>query len=503
MATDVILGLGGAVRHGCAALGGPGGMIAACEQERVTRVRAAGFNRSGLPDEAVDAVLDIGGLGRDRVSALAIAEPGSPALASAPLVRVDHHLAHASAAYRLSPFDRATIVVCDPEPPHVTVWSGQGRAISRADRPWRGPGFTALLAQAATVLGMGGDATGQHVEALARLHPDARDARLERLWRWQGDELQVDPSWPDALRLAPPSGPADAHDPPGARLAGALQNRIADLLVELLARLRRETEAADLCLGGSLFYNTHIVSRVRVSGLFARTFVPVNPGSAGVAAGAALEACSAAPRQASPFLGPAFSPEAIKATLDNCKLSYDWPTERGAIDRAVEALKAGALVGWFEGPMEWGPRALGARSIVANPFAPFVLENLNRFLKQRHPWRGYALSGLDADIARAFDGPAESPFMECDYRPRDPGRFRHVLPGPEAAIRVQTVGASAPPRFRALLQAFREATGDGILINTSYNGFSEPIVCAPRDAIRVFYGTGLDLLVLDRFVLAK
>jgi carbamoyltransferase len=427
----------------------------------------------------------------------------SPAAADVPLVRIDHHRAHASAAYRLSSFDRATVLVCDHEPPHVTVWSGAGRHLARIDRPWRGPGLTALLAEAAAVVGIDGEGPGQHVEALARLHPDARDARLDRLWRWEGDDLHIEPGWADALRQTPPAGPLDPRDPPGASLAGALQNRIADLVVELLARLRRESEAGDLCLGGSLFYNTHVNSRIRGAGLFTRTFVPANPGNAGLAAGAALEACTAPPRPASPFLGPVFSPEAIKATLDNCKLCYDWTTEQGAIDRAVDALRSGALVGWFEGPMEWGPRALGARSIVANPFAPFVLENLNRFLKQRRPWRGYALSGLEADIARAFDGPADSPFMECDYRPRDAERFRHVLPRPGAAIRVQTVGASAPPRFRALLQAFGAATGDAVLINTSYNGFWEPIVCSPRDAIRVFYGTGLDLLVLDRFVLAK
>jgi len=153
--------------------------------------------------------------------------------------------------------------------------------------------------------------------------------------------------------------------------------------------------------------------------------------------------------------------------------------------------------------MEWGPRALGARSILANPFSPYVLENLNRFLKQREPWRGYALSGLDASVREHFDGPPASPYMECDFTPRDRSRFRHVLPGPRADVRVHTVGDAEPPRFRRLLQAFGEATGVPILVNTSFNGFSEPIVCSPRDAVRVFYGSGVDTLVLGEFVVTK
>jgi carbamoyltransferase len=170
---------------------------------------------------------------------------------------------------------------------------------------------------------------------------------------------------------------------------------------------------------------------------------------------------------------------------------------------AVDALMAGRLVGWFDGAMEWGPRALGARCILANPHSPFVLENLNRFLKHREPWRGYSLSGDAAAIAAHFDGPAHARFMECDFQPKDPDAFRHVLPRPSAVTRIQTVDGTAPPRFRQLLAAFGATSGMPILVNTSFNGFQEPIVCSPRDALRVFYGTGLDLLILGQFVLRK
>ena len=173
---------------------------------------------------------------------------------------------------------------------------------------------------------------------------------------------------------------------------------------------------------------------------------------------------------------------------------------------AVEALTAGRMVGWFDGAMEWGPRALGARSILASPFSPYVLENLNRFLKHREPWRGYSLiSGLaDADGHTHFDGPTRAPYMECDYRPRDPRRFRQRVAGAGRGAAAAD-GRSTTRRRGSAACSRRSVRSSGLpfLVNTSFNGFHEPIVCSPRDAVRVFYGSGIDVLVLDQFVLRK
>jgi carbamoyltransferase len=206
----------------------------------------------------------------------------------------------------------------------------------------------------------------------------------------------------------------------------------------------------------------------------------------------------------SPFLGPEYSSDEVKAVLDNCKLTYRWVSEPESISLAVDALRKGQLVGWFEGAMEAGPRALGARSILASPFNRYVLDNLNRFLKHREPWRGYGLSGLHEWVEDQFIGPKTAPFMECDFTAKDFARFQHVLPGRSAAVRVQTVdNGGGPSRFRSLLRAFGEASEGPILVNTSFNGFQEPIVCNPRDAIRVFFGTGIDMLVFGQFVVTK
>jgi carbamoyltransferase len=496
--TNVVLGLGGVSRHACAALCVDGRLVGACEQERLTRVRGAGPNRSGLPDEAIDAVLAAQRLPRNRIRRVGMAERWAASVGAVAPAQYERHLAHAASAHLTSGFARAVILVCDHEAPQVGVFLGEGASVTPLEWPWREPGPAALYADAAVALGFGGSGEAQHLEAFARLEAGCRLAEVDDLFAYAGDGIVASPAWMERLAAMGEGGP-DRR----ARVASAVQTRLGDLLLALVADVRRATGATHLALAGSLFYNSALCSRVKTAEGFADAFVPVNPGNAGLAVGSALLAAGSSPARVSAMLGPAFGAEDVKPVLDNCKLAYDWAGDAGCERRAVEALLAGKLVGWFDGPMEWGPRALGARSILANPFSPFVLENLNRFLKHRQPWRGYAVSCLEAAVPHTFDGPRTAPHMECDYVPKDRDRFRHVLPGPNAALRVQTAGPEAPARFRSLLTAFGEVTGLPVLVNTSFNGFQEPIVCDPRDAIRVFYGSGLDLLVLDRFTLTK
>ena len=496
---NLCVGLGGATDNACVALCADGRVLAISEQERITRVRSAGFNRTGLPDEVLDALLRGAGRRREDVTSYAIGET-SPAPDGVRLTKIDHHFAHACAAFLPSPFASATIVICDHESPEISVWDGIGTTITRVEWPWTGPGFASVYTQSARALGFGVGGAEQRMEALARLAPSLRDEGVAALVRLDDDHLRLEPGWPSALaeRIAG-GGQSDRI-----AVAAAVQTRISDLLVEFLTAITRRMPAnRHLCVGGSLCYNSHINSVVKGSGLFEDVFIPINPGNAGLAVGTAMHAGGADRQVISPFLGPSYQAEEIKATLDNCKLTYRWASEAETIALAVEDLQRGRLVAWFDGSMEWGPRALGARSIIANPFAKYALENLNRFLKQREPWRGYALSGLESAVHDHFDGPGASPFMECDYVPKQPDAFREILPDLKAAVRVQTVGAGAPPRFQALLQAFGDATGIPILVNTSFNGFREPIVCSPRDAVRVFFGTGIDTLVVGQFVIRK
>jgi carbamoyltransferase len=497
--SSVVAGFGGVHRNACAAVCTADRILGICEQERITRVAAAGFNETGLPDEALDTVLLRAGRRRADITMFALAE-ASPAIDGNEPVRLDHHFGHACAAFLPSRFERAVIDICDHEAPHISVWEGRGTDITRLEHAWHGPGFSNLYSECAEALGFRTRGREQRMEALARLEAGGGDERATRLFALVADRIEFRSDWHAQVAgwLRSSSDPASAS-----AIAQALQRRIGDLLVEFMADVRRRAPGVPLCIGGSLFFNSHLNSRVKLEAGFDAVFVPVNPGNAGLSVGAALYAAGPTRQAVIPFSGPSYSGEEIKATLDNCKLTYQWASESETIAIAVEELKKGRLVAWFDGGMEWGARALGGRSILANPFAPYVLDNLNRFLKQREAWRGYALSGLTEGVREAFDGPPDSPYMECDYVPKNRERFRHILPGPNAALRVHTVGADGPPRFRALLQHFGVATGCPIVVNTSFNGFREPMVCSPRDAIRVFFGTGLDVLILGEFVLTK
>jgi carbamoyltransferase len=495
----VIAGTTGGRRHGAAAIAESGRLVGVCSQERVTRVRAAGTNASGMPDEAIDLLLGRMGRGRQQITRHVVVH-GDHAAPAAPVDRIDDHFAHACTAYLTSGFAAAAIVVCDHEAPEVSVFTGDGAAILPLECPLAGTGFATVYSRFTAAFGLTRD---QQFEALARLQPGHRDAAIDRLLTFADGMLVVDPALERKIEERLPAG-GDGAIQPRAALASALEARLGELLVEFLRQVAGRTGSAALCLGGSLFYHSSINTMVKQAGLFREVFVPVDPGNSGLAVGAALHGVGGRPAPASPFLGPRYSPQEIKETLDNCKLQYSWQQEDAVIATAVKALQQGYLVGWFEGAMEWGPRALGARCIFASPSAPYVLDNLNHFLKRRESWRGYAISGPQEAVAEYFSGPESAPFMEYDYRPRDEDRVRAVLPAAGAAIRVQTVANDeATPRVRRLLEAFGRATGLPFLVNTSFNGFHEPIVCNPRDAVRVFYGTGLDVLVCDQFVLRK
>ncbi len=497
-----IAGIGGGARHGAAALADAGRLVGVCAQERVTRVRAAGVNASGMPDEALEVLLQRLGRTREAIDRYVVAREGGQG-GGAVGDHIGHHFAHACTAYFTSSFSSATVVVCDHDSPEVTVWVGEGETLRQLEWAWDGPGFATVLSRFGVALGLAPAAADQGFEALARLRPDGRDSALDALVRRGDGGLHVDPSLEQFLAAR-----VGRHDGGGesgrAVLAASLQARVGDLLVDFLREVHARAGIPRLCVGGTLFHRSSMNTRVKLAGVFEQVHVPVDPGDSGLAVGAALHGMGKAPASVSPFLGPEYASEETKQVLDNCKLQYSWESEEGAAIAAVKALQEGRLVGWFDGPMEWGQRSLGARCILANPRAPYVLENLNRFLKRRESWQGYALSGVAEAVPEHFSGPASAPFMECDFRPRDPERFREALPSSGAAVRVHTVPADAGrPRFRRLLEAFGEATGLPFLINTSFNVFHEPIVCSPRDAVRVFYGSGLDMLVMNQFLLRK
>jgi carbamoyltransferase len=502
---STLVGISGAKRNACAAICVDGQIRAACEQERLTRFRGVGLSPGMVPIEAVNEVFALARSRPDDVTRYVAAESEVRLPPTLPTLTVDHHRAHAATAFPTSPFQRAVVLVCDSHSDReLSVWIGTGNGVEDQEWPWRGGALASLYSQCAELFEGGSHERSHGLEVLAHLGRGDEVDELRPLFRYADGALAVASDWRAHIdRMIQGERRRHGH---AAETASAVQTRIGELLLELLADIRATVETDTLCVGGGLFYNTHFNTLVRASGIFQRVFVPINPGNAGLAVGAALIVARENGSEqnttgVSPFLGPEYDSEAIKAALEGCKLSYEFVTDTQALDAAVEALVRGQLVAWFQGRMEWGHRALGHRSILANPRSEYVLDNLNFFLRKRERSRPFGLSACDDAVRDLFCGPETSPFMEYQFRPRD-DRFRHTMPAGATSIRVQTVAPDEGP-FWALLKRMEQATGTGALVNTSFNGFHEPIVCSPSDAIRVFFGTGLDMLVIGRFILRK
>jgi carbamoyltransferase len=507
-AVNLVAGISGARQNAAVCLCMDGKLRAFCEQERVTRVRRVGLPPGGLPAEALETVLRIAGnFTRTDIRTYATGEACVRLPPTRPARLIDHHRAHAATAFHLSGWETAGVLVCDGHSTdHVSVWLGTPGQLTRQDWPASDQGFASVYSEAARLFGF---SNGQEheLEALARLDTGAEAERLNGVITYRDGVLRPSAGWQTFV-----SGWLDRDPSNGlthrARVASAFQRHLGRLLLQLVQDVAARTAARRICVGGGLFYNTYFTTLLRQAAPLDDAFVAPNPGNAGTAIGAALDAGEGRSHGAvSPFLGPSYDIEEIKRTLDNCKLSAECLSDGEVIDAAVRALTRGELVGWFQGRMEWGHRALGNRSILANPLSPYVLENLNSYLKHRQPYRAYGVSVPEHRSNDFFAGPAASRAMEYEYRPLDPERFRSVLPAGTATIRVQTIPPGgddgSTERFRLLHDRFGQATGVPVLVNTSFNGFSEPMVCTPRDAIRVFFGTGLDLLVLDRFLIRK
>jgi carbamoyltransferase len=503
---SVILGLAGASRNAAVALCTGGRVVGVCEHARVTRTRRAPLRSGVLPRETLQTVLDIGDYSNQDISVYALAERSIQLPSDVPIAYVDHHQAHAATAFYSSAFTDATIVVCDRGgSPELTVWRGDENGIRQLEFAWTGPAFASIYSQAAEAMGFGrGDE--HRLESLARVGERRCDPAMPTI-TYHGDHLDVPSHFQASIASIIGRNGSAASWSQRASLAEQIQRHVGELLLRVVSDIGARFGRSRLCLGGGLFYNSYFTTLLAASDLYAETFVPANPGNVGAAVGAALSVAAVkTPLQRreplSPFLGPEFSPQQIKAVLDNCKLSYDYLRGGQVVERTTAALAKGQLVGWFQGRMEWGPRALGNRSILASPVAPYVLENLNLFLKHRAPHETYSVVVCDEDLPRYFRGPARSAFMEYEYEVLDRELLEHLLPANATRLRVQTVDASTGALYD-LIRAFGDLTGVPMLVNTSFNGFNEPIVCNPRDAIRVFYGTGLDMAALGGLVLRK
>jgi carbamoyltransferase len=548
-----ILGINSVFHESSAALVVGGKVIAACEEERFSRVKHAKEarvdNPHELPEQAVRFCLDYAGLRPDDIDIVAYSfEPRLRRAKFRPewwpdsaledvflksldeidgavarlmgrrlgkaLKYVPHHLAHAASAYYPSGFEKAAILVIDGigeadctmlargERDHISVLASLSYPHSLGF-VWEHTsvylGFSAY--DAAKVMGLAayGDPAvfRREFASIIQATEEGYAVDAERI-----GFRSLEPRGLDAL-FGPRRAPDGDFLPHHMNVAAALQDATDLAALSLLRRLEREAPGGALCLAGGVALNCVTNARLAEASAFSDIFIPSAPHDAGTAIGAALVAHCAqrgAKRPtggATPYLGPEYGERealaAIRAAGLKPRKCEDAPRE------AAEMIADGNIVGWFQGRMEFGPRALGNRSLLADPRRPDTRAILNQRVKHREDFRPFAPSVLAEHADDWFDlgPPSQSHEFMLFACPTKPGRAARIpaVVHEDGTARVQIVRRAANPRYHALISRFFERTGVPLVLNTSFND-NEPIVCTPAHAVATFRGAGLDALFL-------
>jgi len=468
------------------------------------------------------------------------------------LLFAEHHQSHASSAFFASPFEEAAVLTMDG----VGEWATTSLAIGRGNslvmmREIHFPHSLGLLYSAFTyytgfrvnsgeykVMGLapyGEPRYAQRIlDHLIDLKPDG-SFRLNQSYFNYSTGLEMTNRRFDALF----GGPPRREDAPVTQremdLAASIQAVTEEVVLRLTRGIAEDTGAKNLCLAGGVGLNCVANGKVLRDGRFERVWVQPAAGDAGGALGAALAAYHlyyGAPRLSfntldamqGSYLGPGYTQAEIERRLLAAGAVYEVFGEFELLDKTTTGLAEGKTVGWFQGRMEFGPRALGSRSILADPRSPSMQRTLNLQIKYRESFRPFAPSVLREDVGDWFELDDDCPYMLIVA---DVAQARRIKNGgdderlfgiaklnvPRSEIpavthvdysaRVQTVHRETNPRYHALLSAFKAKTGCPVLVNTSFNVRGEPIACSPEDAFRCFMGTEIDMLAIGDCLLRK
>jgi carbamoyltransferase len=453
----------------------------------------------------------------------------------------DHHEAHAAAAFLTAPTRRAAILTADGvgEWASLTAGHGERRADGTTDitllREVRYPHSLGMLYSTFTAyLGFTVNEDEYKVMGLAAYGRPTMVDRVRKVIRPTPDgAFALDMDYFDYYTTAErsfsskfvelfgrprqPYEPIDVETPDGRRFAdcaASVQKVLEDTLVGIARALHEETGLPDLCFGGGVALNGVANARVLAESGFGRVFVPSAPGDAGCALGAALYAdrfyLGGRDRDVPdhPFLGPAVDPQELARAAREDGQHVEELDERALIDRTADALAAGKIVGWMDGASEFGPRALGHRSILAAPHTREMRDRLNRDVKNREEFRPFAPVAPLETADRYFElppgGARLARFMSGVFPVRP--EWRDKLAGithVDGSARLQTLERDMAPRLHALLEAYGRRTGVPVLLNTSFNVAGEPIVNRAVEGYLTFRRCGIDALVAAPFVVTK
>ena len=470
----------------------------------------------------------------------------------AKLLFAEHHQSHAASAFFPSPFEEAVVLTLDG----VGEWATASVAIGRGSqldtvREIHWPHSLGLLYSAFTyyagfkvnsgeykVMGLAPYGRPQYKDLILKhlidLKEDGSFWLNQKYFNYSTGLTMTSPAF-DAVFGGPPRKPEARLTQREMDLAASIQAVTEEVMLRMTRDLARTYGIPNLCLAGGVALNCVANGKILREGHFRRIWVQPAAGDAGGALGAAYAAHSShagRPRvlnggldgMRGAYLGPEFSQSDIEARLQRIGARFSVLDDRATIEYTVDALVAGHATGWFQGRMEFGPRALGARSILGDPRNPEMQRNLNLKIKYRESFRPFAPSVLAEDAPDYFDLDAESPYMllvadvqnerrrkmtaeeeqlfgidKLNVPRSDIPAVTHV----DYSARVQTVHKETNPRYHALISAFKARTGCPVVVNTSFNVRGEPIVQTPEDAFRCFMGSEMETLVVGNCVLDK
>jgi len=469
------------------------------------------------------------------------------------LIFSEHHLSHAASAFYPSPFNEAAILTMDGVGEWATTSLAHGNGGDLAvHKEIHFPHSLGLLYSSFThyigfkvnsgeykLMGLAPYGRAKYrqtiLDHLIDLKPDG-SFRLDQSFFDYATGLTMTNSKFHALFDGSPREPESDITQKDMDIAASIQAVTEEVVLRLARSIRDNTGAKALCLAGGVALNCVANGRILQEKVFDRIWIQPAAGDAGGALGAALVAHhlhNEAPRQkagpsdamAGSYLGPEYEQADIEHRLADAGAVFDViKDEETLVERAAQSLAESKAVGWFQGRMEFGPRALGARSILGNPADPATQKTLNLKVKFRENFRPFAPAVLREDLSEWFDLEQDSPYMlivapvtndhcyplarldmerrgldRVNARRSDIPAVTHV----DYSARVQTVHKDTNPRFHALISRFKDLTGIPVLVNTSFNVRGEPIVCTPEDAFRCFMATELDMLVIGDCILEK
>lgn len=467
------------------------------------------------------------------------------------LLFAEHHQSHAASAFYFSPFDRAGVLCLDGvgEWATTSAWLGDG---ANLEALWQidFPHSLGLLYSAFTyyagfrvnsgeykLMGLAPYGSPKYVNTILDNLIDLKEDgtfRLDMRYLNYCTGLTMTNSNFDKLFGGPPRKPETAISQREMDIAASIQAVTETVVLRLAKTLHEETGVKNLCLAGGVALNCVANGRLQREGPFENLWIQPAAGDAGGALGAASVAwyqsnerslsTNGSDRMHGSYLGPNFSPKEIRSQLDAFGAKYSVLDDDDLFSMLADVLEHENVVGWFQGRMEFGPRALGGRSIIGDPRSSKMQSVMNLKIKYRESFRPFAPSVLAERAADYFQLEADSPYMLIVAPVRESIRVnsseeqkqlfgieklnvkRSEIPAVthvDYSARVQTVHPETNPRYYALIKAFEDRTGCGLLVNTSFNVRGEPIVCTPDDAYRCFMRTEMDYLVIENFLLQK